>query len=364
VLTVRFRCGVIAISLLVLLLFSWHTSAQTVPISKPVEKTVVDEKAVADFYCGKTIRIVIGSGAGGTYDIYSRLIAKHIPRFIPGNPTVTVQPKPGAGGLIAANTIYNAEPKDGTVIGSFAETFVLRQAMGAPGIQFGAAKYQWIGSAINTAIACVARTDSGIASFRDVMDGKPFTVGTMAPGSTIYDTPAILNAAFNAQMKLVRGFEGVANIVNATEAKEVDGYCASWLAMLTTGRHMQLFDGGVTRFILIMGDKTPEHPLLKGVPAAEVIAKTDDAKQLLRALHAPSQITNPYVVHPEAPKDRVEVLRKAFVAVFADAEFIADAKKSKIDFTPSNGEQVTQVVQAILSTPPAVLAKMRKILIQ
>jgi tripartite-type tricarboxylate transporter receptor subunit TctC len=357
-------CGVVLVALLTLFLPAQQTLAQTAPASKQLRKTAIDEKAVADFYRGKAIRIVIGSGAGGTYDIYSRLLAKHMPRFIPGNPTITVQPKPGAGGLIAANTIYNAEPKDGSVIGSFGETFVLRQAMGAPGIQFDAAKYQWIGSAINTAIACVARTDSGVNSFRDVLEGKPFTVGTMAPGSTIYDTPAILNAAFSAQMKLVRGFEGVANIVNATEAKEVDGYCASWLAMLSTGRHMQLFDGGLTRLILIMGDKTPDHPLMKGVPAAETIAKTDEAKQLLRAMHMPSQITNPYVVHPEVPKDRVEALRRAFLATFADAEFTADAKKSKIEFTPSTGDQVTQIVQAILNTPAEVLAKMKAVLLQ
>jgi tripartite-type tricarboxylate transporter receptor subunit TctC len=239
-LIIHLRRAGIAIVFLLLLLLPQYAPAQTVPAQKQSEKTIGGEKSVADFYRNKTIRIIIGSGAGGTYDIYSRLMAKHMPRFIPGNPTITVQPRPGAGGLIAANTIYNAEPKDGTVVGSFGETFVLRQAMGAPGIEFDSAKYQWIGSAINTAIACVARTDSGIASFRDVIEGKPFTVGTMAPGSAIYDTPAVLNAAFGAQMKLVRGFEGVANIVNATEAKEVDGYCASWLAMLTTGRHMQL----------------------------------------------------------------------------------------------------------------------------
>ena len=323
-----------------------------------------DEKAVADFYRGKQIRIVIGSGPGGTYDIYSRLLAKHLGRFIPGNPAMLVQSRAGAGGLIAANTLYNTEPGDGTVIGSFGETFPLRQAMGAPGIQFDSARFQWIGSAIDTAIACVARTDSPVASFQDVLDGKPFTVGTMAPGSTIYDTPAILNAAFNTQMKLVRGFEGVATIVNAAEAKEVDGYCASWLAMLTTGRHLQLFDAGVLKPILIMGDRVPDHPRLKQVPAAEALAKSDEAKQLLRAMHAPSQITNPYVVHPQVPKDRVEALRRAFSAVFADAEFLADAKKSRIEFSPSSGEKVTQVVQSIMKTPAAVLAKMKSILVQ
>ena len=266
--------------------------------------------------------------------------------------------------MIAANAVYNSEPKDGTVVGSFGETFVLRQAIGAPGIQFDSAKYQWLGAAINAPLACVARTDSAIASFQDAVDGKPFTVGTMAPGSTIYDTPAVINAAFNIQMKLVRGFEGVATIVNATESKEVDGYCASWLAMLTTGRHLQLIDSGVIKPILIMGDKTPDHPLLKRVPAAETLAKNDEAKQLLRAMHAPSQITNPYVVHPEVSKDRVEALRKAFWATFSDPEFAADAKKSKIEFTPSSGERTTQVVQSILNTPAAVLARMKKVLVE
>ena len=323
-----------------------------------------DEKAVGDFYRGKTIRVIIGSGAGGTYDIYSRLMAKHMTRFVPGNPTLLVVPRPGAGGLIAANAVYNSEPKDGTVIGSFGETFVLRQAMGAPGIQFDSAKFQWLGAAINAPLACVARTDSAISTFQDVVDGKPFTVGTMAPGSTIYDTPAVLNAAFNIQMKLVRGFEGVATIVNATESKEVEGYCASWLAMLTTGRHLQLIDGGVIKPILIMGDKTPDHPLLKRVPAAESLAKNEEGKQLLRAMHAPSQITNPYVVHPEVAKDRVEALRRAFWATFNDAEFLSDAKKTKIEFTPSNGERTTQVVQSILNTPAAVLARMKKVLVE
>jgi hypothetical protein len=113
-----------------------------------------------------------------------------------------------------------------------------------------------------------------------------------------------------------------------------------------------------------MGDKTPDHPFLNRVPAAETLAKNEEAKQLLRAMHAPSQITNPYVVHPEVPKDRVEALRRAFWATFNDSEFQADAKKTKIEFTPSNGEKTTQVVHAILGAPAAVLARMRKILVE
>lgn len=359
---VNFRRIEIFASAIAMLLVTADVFAQPAP--KSSEKSTFNEKAVEDFYRGKQIRITIGAGPGGTYDIYSRLIAKHMGRFIPGHPAMLVQSRAGAGGLIAANTVYNSDPKDGTVIGSFGETFVLRQAMGAPGIQFDSAKYKWLGSAINAAIACVARTDSAVATFQDVVDGKPFTVGTMAPGSTVYDTPATINAAFNTQMKLVRGFEGVAAIVNATEGKEVDGYCASWLAMLTTGRHLQLMESGMIRPILIMGDRTPDHPRMKQVPAAEMIAKNDEARQLLRAMHAPSQITNPYVVHPDVPKDRVAALRWAFTATFADPEFAADAKKTRIEFSPSSGEQVTQVVQSIMNMPPAVLAKMKKILVQ
>jgi len=349
------------IAFLITLLLAANAPAQ--PGSTP--RPAFDEKAVADFYRGKVIKIVIGAGPGGIYDIYSRLMARHMPRYIPGNPTIIVQPKPGAGGLIAANSVYNVEPKDGTVIGSFGETFVLRQAIGAPGIEFDSAKYQWIGSAIRTAVACVARTDSAVASFRDVMEGKPLTVGTMAPGSAIYDTPAIINAALGTRMNLVRGYRGVAEIVLATEAKEVDGYCAAWQAMLTTGRHPRLLQAGIIRAVVIMGDKTPDHPLLKGVPAAEALARTEEARQLLRAMHAPSKIYVPYVVHPEVPKDRAEALRKAFWATYTDPEFVADAKRTGgIEFTPSTGEQVTQVVQAILNTPPAVLSRMKKILVQ
>jgi tripartite-type tricarboxylate transporter receptor subunit TctC len=352
------------ISLRVTLFFALVSVFGPADLQAQQAKGASEDKAVGDFYRGKTIRVIIGSGAGGTYDIYSRLLAKHMPRFIPGNPTLVVVPRPGAGGLIAANAVYNSESKDGTVIGSFGETFVLRQAIGAPGIQFDSAKYQWLGAAINAPLACVARTDSAIGSFQDALDGKPFTVGTMAPGSTIYDTPAVLNAAFNMQMKLVRGFEGVATIVNATESKEVDGYCASWLAMLTTGRHLQLIESGIIKPILIMGDKTPEHPLLKRVPAAETLAKSEEAKQLLRMMHAPSQITNPYMVHPEVPKDRVEALRKAFWATFNDTEFSTDAKKTKIEFSPSNGERTTAVVQSILGAPAPVLARLKKVLVE
>lgn len=321
-------------------------------------------EAGEDFYRGKTIRIVVGAAPGGTYDIYSRLLARHMPRHIPGEPMIIVQNRPGAGTLIAANAVYNTEPRDGTVIGTFSEGLILQQAVGGPGVEFDAAKFQWVGSLVKTAHACVARTDSAIASFQDVIEGKPFAVGTQSPGSTTYNVPAVINGALETRMKLVTGYPGVARIVPAARAGEVDGYCASWLGMLSTGSHRELLEGGVTRFIIILGDKTPDHPLLKGVPAAETLAGSDQAKRLLRTVHTSAEITNAYALPPGVPEDRVETLRKAFWAAVNDPKFRADAEKMDAVFHPSTGEQVAKMVQEILNPPPAVLAKLKEILLQ
>jgi tripartite-type tricarboxylate transporter receptor subunit TctC len=292
------------------------------------------------------------------------MLARHMPRYLPGSPAIVVEARPGAGGVLAANTVYSTEPKDGTVIGTFGETLVLQQVLGASGVQYDAAKFQWIGSAVNTAMACAARTDSGITSMRDVLDGKPFVIGTMAPGSATYDVPAVINAALGLNIKLVTGYDGVSRLILATESKEVDGYCASFISMTTTAPQPFQGDPPMARVVVIMGDKTPDHPWLAGVPAAETLAATDEARQLLRAAQASAQITNPYTVAPEVPRDRVEALRKAFWETFNDPQFLAEAQQVGMTFSPSNGEQVTRVVESLLATPPATLARLKEIIVK
>ncbi len=334
-------------------------AAQPSPTSKPA---AFDERAVADFYRGKTIRIVVGFAPGGAFDVYSRILAKYLPKYLPGSPTVIVENRPGAGSVLAANAVYNTEPKDGTVIGSFNEFLVLQQLMDAPGIQFDTGRFQWLGSSVSTFSACLARTDVGIRSIQEIMDGKELVVGTTGPGAATHDTPAVLNAALGTRFKLVPGYDGIAKVQLALESKEVDGYCVSFDAVQIVGRHMLEGDSPSARVLVVMGDKTLDHPFLKGVPAAETLAKTEEARTLLRTLHAPSQMSKPFAVAPDVPRDRVEALRKAVADSFADPQFRDEAQRAQQEVSPSNGERVTAIVRQLLSTPPPVVARLKDVL--
>lgn len=337
--------------------------AAAAPTAAPAAKPAAfDERAVADFYRGKTIRIMLGLPPGSGADVTARMVARHLSRYVPGNPSVVVDNKPGAGGLLAGNLVYNVEPKDGTVIVGIIEGNVLQQALGAPGIEFDVTKFNWLGSLIRTHSACLARTDSGVNSIQEMISGKELIVASTGPGTTSYDTPTILKEALGANFKLVSGYEGGAKTNLAIETKEVDGYCVSLNAMLSTMTNLLGGEQPTTKIIVIMGSETPDHPLLKGVPAAETLAKTEDAKLLLRAVAAPGQMTRPFAFAPGVPSDRVEALRQAFAQVFVDPQFLEDGAKAKVDLSPSTGQEVTRIVQGIQNTPPAVIEKLKLVL--
>jgi tripartite-type tricarboxylate transporter receptor subunit TctC len=192
---------------------------------------------VADFYRGKTIRLVLGLPAGTGADTGHRLIAKYMTRYLPGNPRIIVENKPGAGGILATNLVYNVEPQDGTVISAFVESNVLQQALGAPGIEFDAGKLQWLGSAVKTTGACLARTDTGITSIQDTIAGPEVIIGVSAPGGTTHDVAAVLKAALGANFRLVMGYDGSPRLILATESKEVEGFCVSLRSMLSDAAH-------------------------------------------------------------------------------------------------------------------------------
>jgi tripartite-type tricarboxylate transporter receptor subunit TctC len=326
--------------------------------------TGFDERAVADFYRGKTVRIVVGSAPGGTYDTYSRILARHMPKHLPGNPTMIVENKPGAGSMLAANALYNTEAKDGTVVGTFNETLIMQQALGAPGVQYDARRLQWIGSAVNTAMTCAARTDAGISGMPDLLEGKPLVFGTMPPGSSPYDTPAVINEALGLNWKLVSGYDGVSRIVLAVESKEVDALCLSLLSLTTVAPQLFQGDPPTARVFAIMGERVPSHPLLGSAVAVEPLAKTDEARQLLQAMHAPAQVTNPYAVAPEVPRDRVEALRKAFWDAFQDPQLLAEAQQVGTAFSPTPGYQVERVADSVLNTPAPIVARLKDILVK
>lgn len=332
--------------------------ATTAPAAKPAAATT----AVEDFYRGKTIKIVVAYAPGGGYDTISRLVAQHLGKYIPGNPTVIVENRPGAGGMLALNQIYNTERRDGTVIASFAENQPLLQATGAEGVQFDANKLNFLMSSLKATGTCVARTDSGVNNLQDLMSGKQLIVGTNAPGSAGNDIPAVLNGALGTNFKLVPGYDGFAKILLALESREVDGFCASFDTLVVTAKNQLEGSNPTAKTIVVLSDNPPDHPFVKGVPSALSFAKTDEAKQLIRAIDAPAQMTKPFAFGPEVPQERVNAMRRAFEATYADPEFLAQADQAKIPLNPASGEETEKIVEGVFATPAPVLAKLKELL--
>jgi tripartite-type tricarboxylate transporter receptor subunit TctC len=317
---------------------------------------------VANFYRGKTIRIVVGFAPGGGFDTYARLIAKYLSKHMPGRPTVIVENVAGAASIVAANQVYKTLPKDGTVIASFNENLVLLYALGKEGIEYDPRRFQWLGSMVNSPTTCATRADAGVTSFEEVMAGKQWIIAAEGPGTTTYDTPVVLQAALGANIKLVPGYDGTSRMRLAIEGREAEGGCWTWDSMSVTARQWFESTPPFAKVLVVMGNRTPEHPWLQGVPAAENLAATADSRQLLATVSGPSQMSKPYAVAPEVPRERVEALRQALAAVAADAEFLAEAEKAKLDVVPLTGAAVDEQVRTILDAPPAVVTKLKEVL--
>ncbi len=178
------------------------------PAESPSGRPAFDEKAVADFYRNKTVRIIVGFDPGGAFDGYSRLLARHMARHLPGNPTIIVENRPGAASRLAANAVYNTEPKDGTVIASINQNLVMEQVLDPTGIEFDSAKFNWLGSAASSPGGCAVRVDTGISTIRDVMDGREVVIAADQPGSNAFDIPAVLNATLGTRSRSSPGTRG------------------------------------------------------------------------------------------------------------------------------------------------------------
>jgi tripartite-type tricarboxylate transporter receptor subunit TctC len=336
--------------------------AEAKPAASPAAKPTFDEKAVADFYRGKTVRLVLPSSAGSAIDVVGRMVARHMAGFIPGTPTIIVENKAGAGGVLALNLAYNSDAKDGTAFISPIEGNVFLQAIGAPGIEFDATKFNWLGSTLKTTGSCVIRTDAPAKSIQDAMAGQPLVMGTTAPGTTTHDIATLLKPALGANFSLVPGYLSGAELQLALERKEIDGYCLSVPGILQQARNLLEGPNPQAKFLIVMGAEPFDGPMTKGVPAAETLAKTDEAKQMLRALNSVLEINKPFVLPPGAPNDRVQALRSALTQTYAKPQFIQEMQAAKQDLKPSTGEEVTRVVQALLGTPAPTLAKLKSIL--
>ncbi len=313
------------------------------------------------FYKGKTIRLIVAFSAGGGYDTYSRTIARHLSKHIPGNPAIVVENMTGAGGIIHANFMYLQSKPDGLIIGNNAGGLFLQQILGAKGIQFDGKKFEYLGVPGADHVTCGITKASGVTSLEKWFAAKePVKLGGVGPGGTASDVARTVQAALGLPIKVIDGYKGTADIRLAAESGELAGVCIAWESFKTTWRKA-IEAGDVNPVLQTMPKK---HPDLPNVPLAIDYAKTDEARRLLKyGVHDTAVITRPYFLAPGTPKARVQLLRKAFADTLKDPELLAEAKKANLEIEYVSGEEVDAIVQGLYKIEPAFVAKLKQVLV-
>lgn len=311
------------------------------------------------FYKGKTIRIVVATTAGGGFDTYTRTLTRHFSKHIPGNPSFVVDNMPGAGHLIGANHVYKVARPDGLTLGHFQGGLFLYQLMGRQGIEFDAAKFRFVGAPVTDNRACAFTKASGITSVENWLASKtPVKLGGIGGGATD-DIARMLAATTPLPIQLVTGYKGTSQIRLAAEGGELAGGCWTWDSIRATWTKA-IASGDA---VVVLQIRAEPHPELPKVPLASSLAKNEEARQLMQVgIQEPSEYYRPYVLPPGTPNDRVEILRKAFQATLKDPEFLADAKKARLDIEPVTGAEMEKKVARLFQLSPAIVAKLKEIL--
>jgi tripartite-type tricarboxylate transporter receptor subunit TctC len=301
------------------------------------------------FFARKTINISIGYTAGGSYDLYGRLIARHLGKYIPGQPTVVAQNMPGAGSLKAANYLYEVAPKDGTALGVIVESAALEQALDNPGVHYDATKFNYIGRVATSDNVFMMWHTSKVQSIAEAQKTVSTLAGT-GPGSIAETVPKLLNALIGTKFKIITGYPASTEGMLAMERGEVDGAGSSWTAV-KVGRGDWLRDKKIRIILQTAPERSAELP---DAPSLVEYGNTPEDKQVTYLYASGSAVGRSLMAPPGLPADRVKALRDAFMAMVKDPEFVAEIKKLNVDFEPLRGDGVQALVQKTLSIPQAV----------
>jgi tripartite-type tricarboxylate transporter receptor subunit TctC len=306
---------------------------------------------------GKTVTMVIGFGPGSGYDGWARVVARHLGKHLPGNPTVVPQNMPGGGSLNAANHIYAIAPKDGTVLAIIARDAVLAPLTGVSGGRFDPLKITWVGTPTTETNICISTEKAKVKTFGDLLK-QELILGNTGVGTGTYSYPKALNGLLGTKFKLISGFPSSSDVFLAIERGEVDGICESldsvigkrpdWIASKKVN---VLFQGG-----------TEPNPTLKGVPFVLDLARTPEQKQAIELLYAGQGIGRPFVAPPGLPQDRLKMLREAFDATMKDPDFVSDAKRQMLDVEPKNGAHLEALIRKIYATPKPVVDRIGELI--
>ncbi|MBX9827757.1 MAG: hypothetical protein K2Y27_22510 [Xanthobacteraceae bacterium] len=315
----------------------------------------VAQEDVANFYRGKNVRLVVGIGVGSGYDINARLLARHMSKHIPGNPTIIVQNQPGAGSLTMTNQLFAAGPFDGTVFGASFNGLPTTPLLQPTGARFEATKLNWVGSTNRETQAMYVWGTSPIQTLAD-LTSKEMIVGAQAPGSTQYDYPKLGERLFGWKVKVITGYEATPKIHLAMERGEVHGTWANWSTLKAISE--QWIKEKKIRILAQWALR--KHPEMPDVPLILELAKTEDQKQAMALALARLEFGRPFFLPPNVPADRVTAIRRAFDATMKDPEFLAEAEKLKIEVDPLSGEQVAALIVDIYKTPAATVERVRE----
>jgi tripartite-type tricarboxylate transporter receptor subunit TctC len=306
-----------------------------------------------DFYAGKNLQVIIGVSAGGGYDTWGRIVARHIVRKLPGNPTAVPQNMPGAGSITAGNHIFTAAARDGTVIGILNRDAPLAPLTGSAAARFDATRFSWIGTPTVETNVCFVSNKAAARNIEDIRK-REVIMGAVGPGSGSYNYPKALAGLLDLKIKLISGFPGSTDVLLAMERGEVDGMCESLDSVesrkpgaIKAKQLHVLFQGGM--------EPSPELP---GVPFIRDFARNEEERQAIKLLYAGQGLGRPFIAPPDLPAGRLATLRKAFDETMKDAEFLAEAKKLRLDVEPRTGAELEALVKELYSAPKELMRRL------
>jgi tripartite-type tricarboxylate transporter receptor subunit TctC len=314
-------------------------------------------QSAGDFFKGKTLRFTVVYEPGGTYDLYSRLLITHLPKHIPGNPAILIQYMPGAGGMAGTVNLYEKAARDGAQLGMLPRDIAVNQMLHPDNARYDAKRFNWIGRIATYTGVMMVMSRTGVKTAADLRSCD-VVVGSWGNTTDSFVTPTLLNALAGTRFKIVTGYRGAADVDLAIERGEADARVASWTALKTT-RGEWLKDG---RIAVPFQTGLKRHADLPDLPLIGDLASSDDGHRILEFMNSDSSVGWNAIAPPDVPADRVAALRSAFDATLRDPDFLADAQKQGLEIVPGRGDEVQQVVEHTLATPPELVARIAAII--
>ena len=314
-------------------------------------------QSVADFYRGKNVAVAIAFSPGGGYDLYARTLARHMGKYIPGNPVLVPQNMPGAGGLRVAQYYYQAAPKDGLTFGTFTRMAGIAPLFD-PSQTYDSSKLTWLGAITDSVSVCVTWHTSPVKTWKDFLE-KPVTLGGTGPSGELDIFTNLYKNVFGANIKLVSGYPGTAEIMLAMERGELDGVCGIDWTSIKAQRQRWIQNKQINVIAQAAFHKDPDLP---NVPLIMELSKDPEKLQILKLFVSAHEFARPYAAPPGIPPDRAAALIAAFEATMKDEGFLAETAKHQMEVAPVSGTKLAEMLAELYKTPEAILAKARSLI--